>query len=149
RTSNPGAARFYPDINAPLDDAHCQRTEITRANVDQTLRFFLEDGRYLNLRFSPIDAPAAAISLTGARVVNRAGNLISLIAPERVEPLRNLNRAPGPDEAATFVATSGREAPLAAIELEAPLILKTHAAASGRTLLRRFIIAWAIAFFVA
>src|SRR5205823_14812893 len=68
RTSNPGAARFYPDINAPLDDAHCQRTEITRANVDQTLRFFLDDGRYLNLRFSPIDTPAATISLTGARV---------------------------------------------------------------------------------
>ena len=149
RTSNPGTARFYPDINAPLDDAHCQRAEITRANVDQTLSFALKDGRYLNLRFSPTDTPASTITLSASRVVSRADNIVRLIAPEDIQPLRNLNSVPGPGGQVTLAATPGKDIPLVGIELGSPVILKTYAEPSGRTLARRFVISWLIVGFAA
>jgi hypothetical protein len=147
RTSNPGTARFYPDINAPVDDSHCQRVDVPQANVDQKLRFVLADGRYLNLRFSPIDAPATSITLTAARVVTRADIVVRLIAPERLQPLRNLNAAQGAAGQPVLATTSDPGIPLVAVELERPLILKTYEDPSGRTLVRRFIISWLIAAF--
>lgn len=120
-----------------------------RANVDQTLRFALKDGRYLNLRFSPTDAPTSAVTLSAARVVSRADALVRLIAPECIQPLRNLNSAPEPDGQATLATTAVEEIPLVAIELGSPLILKTYADPSGRTLLRRFVISWLIVAFAA
>jgi hypothetical protein len=147
RTSNPGTARFYPDINAPLDDAHCQRVEVTRANVDQKLHFDLADGRYLNLRFIPTDAPATSVILTAARVVNRAGVIVRLIAPERIRPLRNLNAAEGAASQSAPATISDPGTALVTIELGEPLILKTYNHPSARTVLRRFIFSWFIAAF--
>jgi hypothetical protein len=140
RASTSGIARFYPDINAPMDDAHCQRTAISEAPA--TLRFPLEDGRYLNLRLSPLDKPAATVSLSAFRIVRPPDLVVRQITPQQVQPLHNLSRTGANETGATYDTVAGPDLPLLNIELGSPLILKTYSTQTARTLLRRFLVAW-------
>ena len=99
-------------------------------NQEGVYKFPLPDGRYLNLNFNPTDVPGASFTVSRVKVIDRVGTLIRSIAPERVKTVGAIELSRN---------ERGRYRPMLLMELRPPLILKSYARPSGRSLLRRFV----------
>jgi len=102
-------------------------------NQEGVYKFPLPDGRYLNLNFNPTDVADASFTVSRVRVIDRVGTLIRSIAPERVKTAGTT---------ALSRKDLGRYRPMLLMELRPPLILKSYARSSVRSLLRRFVISF-------
>jgi len=128
RASAPGLAQLFLD-NSPKSP----QVAVLGDNQEGVHKFPLPNGRYLNLNFSPTDVAGASFTVSRVAVIDRVGTLIRSIAPERLKT------------AGTTQLTRkelGRYRPMLLMELRPPLILKSYARPSVRSLLRRFVISF-------
>lgn len=128
RASAPGLAQLFLDSTSKSSGVPGLGD-----NQEGVHKFPLPDGRYLNLNFSPTDVAGVSFTVSHVRVIDRVGTLIRSIAPERVKPV---------ETTAPFRKGLGRDRPMLLMELRPPLILKSYARPSGRSLLRRFVISF-------
>jgi hypothetical protein len=128
RASAPGFAHLSFDSNSKSS-----QIAVLGDNQERVYKFPLSDGRYLNLNFSPTDIAGASFSVSHVRVIDRVGTLIRSIAPERVRTVPTTE---------LFRKEIGHDQPMLLVEMRPPLILKSYAGPSGRSLLRRFVISF-------
>jgi hypothetical protein len=142
RAEMSGDARLYYSVPFESGTAESVTLTIKGGNQDVDYRFPLPEGRYLNVRFDPINRASTLVAISHARVIDRSGNLIRSIAPERFKMLQQIERLEinGPN----LVVLTGDAAnqPALLLNLGPPLILKNYAGTSYRTLVRRFAIAF-------
>ncbi|PYJ90044.1 MAG: hypothetical protein DME70_01250, partial [Verrucomicrobia bacterium] len=142
RTVTSGISRLYYSVPFESGTTESASQPIKGGNLDVDYKFALPEGRFLNVRFDPINRAGSLVTISHARVIDRSGNLIRSIMPERFKRLQQIERLEvnGPD---TIVLTGPTaDHPALLLDLGSPLILKNYAGPSHRTLLRRFAIAF-------
>ncbi|MEN3371124.1 MAG: hypothetical protein V7609_3267 [Verrucomicrobiota bacterium] len=142
RSELPGFARLFYDIPSTLDGSGSVRLPIQGGNAEATYNFPLTDGRYANLRFEPTDQRHNVIVLSRARIVDRSDTLLRAIRPSEIKASSELDQFQVSETEVTLTTSTERNHPILIMELGRPVILKNAAAASLRTLLRRFLIAF-------
>jgi hypothetical protein len=112
--------------------------EVTRhdsASGERVDKIPLRDGAYVNLQFSLSAGTQQLSDLARVRVVDRAGTLLRSIPPQQI---RAAERA----ELSERDAAANRQVLI--LELRPPMVLRTYAQPSARTLLRRFTISFVV-----
>ena len=85
RSSLSGFAQLYYDVGSGVNEKDSVRLPVVGGNREVAYKFPLPQGRYRDLRFDPTDRARNTMALTGARVVDRAGNLVRSISPSQFQ----------------------------------------------------------------
>lgn len=149
RSELPGFARLYYDTPSALDRSGSFRLPI-QGGAEVTYKFPLTDGKYANLRFEPTDQSRNTIVLSRARIIDRGDTLLRAIPPRQIKASSSeLERFQVSETDVTLTSSAARDHPLLVLELGRPVILRNAAAASVRTLLRRFLVSFLLSSIVA
>jgi hypothetical protein len=149
RSDLPGFARLCYDTPCTLGGRGFVLLPIQGGDAEVTYKFPLTDGRYANLRFEPTDQSHNTIVLSRARIIDRGNILLRAIQTRQIKAASELDRFQVSETQVTLTTSAARDHPILILELGKPLILRNAAAASVRTLLRRFLIAFLISWSVA
>jgi hypothetical protein len=142
RSSLPGFAQLYYDTGTGVNEHDSTRIEVEGGNHEVTYRFSLPAGSYSYLRFDPIDQPRASMTLSQARITDRAGRLLRLIDPGKIKASNEIEGLQANETQASFTTSLKGNDPILAIELGEPLFLKSNARPSPWKLSRRFVLSF-------
>lgn len=139
-----GFAQLYYDVGSGVNESDSFRTPIEGDNRQAVYRFPLPRGMYSNLRFDPTDRPRSHITLTNARIADRAGHLVHAIPPSEIKPSHQIENFEAGDTEVSFTTPAGGNDSILALEFAEPVILGNFVKPSFRTLVRRFLISFLI-----
>jgi hypothetical protein len=146
RSSFSGFAQLYYNADSGDKEADSVRLPLQGGNRDVDYKFRLPEGTYSLLKFNPTDRPGNVMTLSQMRIVTGAGRLVRAIEPNQVKASQQIERLePGPTSM-SLTTTSSADNPILSLELREPLVLKSFARASWRTLVRRFLLSFPITF---
>jgi len=145
RSAQSGFAQLYYDTGAGINERDSSRLPLEGGNKQVTYQFALPEGKYANLRFDPTDRARNAMTLSGARIVDRGGHLFRVIPPAQIKAAQQIEKLEAGETQVTFATAVTATDPILALELGEPLILKSFARPSSRKLARRFFISFLVA----
>jgi hypothetical protein len=145
RSARSGFAQLYYDTGAGLNERDSSRLPLEGGNKQVTYRFPLPEGTYTNLRFDPTDRARNAMTLSGARIVDRGGNLFRVIPPTAIKAVHDIEELTAGNTQVTFTTAATATDPILSVDPGEPLILKNFTRPSIRTLTRRFLISFLVA----
>lgn len=146
RSALSGFAQLYYDVGSGVNGKDSFRLPVEGGNRDALYRFPLPEGRYPNLRFDPTDRARNSMTLSGGRIVDRAGNLVRAIPPSQIKVSQQIEQLEAGETKVTFTTAATADDPILTVELGEPVILrKSFARPSLRKLLRRFLISFVLA----
>jgi hypothetical protein len=140
-----GLAQLYYDIGAGLNERDSSRTTIEGGNHQAVFRFPLPQGRYSNLRFDPTNRPRNHMTLTNARIVDRAGHLVRVIPPKQIKPSQQIENFEAGETEVSFTTSDNSDDSILVVELGETVSLGNIVNLSFRKLARRFFIAFLVA----
>jgi hypothetical protein len=142
RAASSGVARLYYSVPFESGTTESTTLPIKGGNLDVDYKFPLPEGRYLNVLFDPINRADSLVTISHARVIDRSGNLIRSIMPERFKMLQEIERLEINGSNVAVMTGAAADQPALILDLGPPLILKNYAGPSYRTVSRRFAIAF-------
>lgn len=142
RSSLSGFAQLYWDVGSGVNEKDSVRLPVQGGNRQIDYKFPLAEGRYSYLRFDPTDRARNTMTLVGARIVDRSGNLIRMIPPSQFKPSQEIEQLDAHETKVTLTTAAAATDPILKLDLEEPVILKSYARPSFRKLLRRFLISF-------
>jgi len=145
QSTHPGFAQLYYDVGNGVNEHDSSRLPVQGGNSKETYRFAMPEGIYPNLRFDPTDRPRDTITLSGARIIDRAGRVIRVIPPNEIKAAQQIENIETSQTGVTFTTTANATDPILAVQLNEPVWLKSFARPSFRKLARRFAISFIIA----
>lgn len=142
QSSLSGTARLTPESGRGGATNRSTELSIRGNNSKDRYQFSVPEGNYSQWQFEPIDQPSAVLILSDARVVDRSGRLIREIPPTEIHVLKQAGglEVNGPEISLTSPALGGP--PVLEVAFVPPLILKSFATASAKTMLRRFLVSF-------
>jgi hypothetical protein len=144
-SAHPGVAQLYYDVGNGINEHDSSRLPVQGGASEITYRFPLPQGNYTNLRFDPTDRPGNTMTLSGARIVDRAGRLLRSIPPGQIKPIQQIDKFETSETALTLTTAANGNAPTLAVEPSEPIALKSFGRASFRKLARRFLLSFLVA----
>lgn len=148
RSSLPGFAQLYYDAGSGFNETDSARIPLQGGAQENRCRFSIAEGSYSKLRFDPTDRAGDVVTLSNARLVDWSGRVLRDIAPERFQAVHDIEALTVNGPEVRFRTAAAANDPILTIELGEPVLLKSFATPSWRTLLRRFLIFFGIAFVV-
>ena len=142
RSSLSGFAQLYWDVGSGVNEKDSVRLPVQGGNRQIDYKFPLAEGRYSSLRFDPTDRARNTMTLVGARIVDRSGNLVRVIPPSQIKVSQQVAQLEAHETKVTLTTAADATDPILALDLGEPVILKSYARPSFRKLLRRFLISF-------
>jgi hypothetical protein len=144
RSSLPGFAQLYYDVGSGLNDHDSSRVPIEGHDREISCRFPLPEGIFRSLRFDPTDRNGNSMTLSAARIVDRAGRVVRLVAPTQFKALNDIEGLSANNQTVSFTTAAAGDDPMLAVDLGEPIALKSFGRPSWRTLFRRFLNAFIV-----
>ena len=85
RSSLSGFAQLYYDTGSGVNEKNSSRLPVEGGNRPGQYKFPLPEGMFSEFRFDPTDRARNSMTLVGARIVDRAGNLVRVIPPSQIK----------------------------------------------------------------
>jgi len=142
RASLPGFAQLFYNVDSGTNRSYSTRLPIEAGSQEVVYRFPLPEGRYTSLRFAPADRSGNRITLSRARVVGQTGTVLRTIRPEQFDAFRQIEHLEASLTGITFLTAGSDGDSSFRLELGEPLVVRTFARPSWRTLARRFLVAF-------
>lgn len=135
-----GFAQLYYDVGAGVNEHDSFRAAIEGGNRQAVYRFPLPVGRYSILRFDPTDRPRNHMTLSNARIVDRAGRLVRLIPTEQIKPAQQIENFRTGDTEVSFTTSASGSDSILALYFDESMTLGNFVKFSFRKLARHFLI---------
>jgi hypothetical protein len=142
RSELPGFAQLYYDAGEAMREARSVRLPIAGGARDVEYRFPLPEGRFTNLRFDPTDQGGNRVALSRLRIVRRPAEVLRTIQPGQLKPSQRMNRFEATATEVNLTTAASGIPSFLTVELGEPVVLKTFARDSWRTLARHFLISF-------
>ena len=144
RSSLAGFAQLYYDVGRGINEGDSSRIEIGGHDREIRGRFPLPEGIFRSLRFDPTDRNQNTMTLSAARIVDRSGRVVRVIAPNQFKPANDIEGLSANDEKVNFSTAANGHDPILAVDLGEPIALKSFGRPSFRTLFRHFVAAFVV-----
>jgi hypothetical protein len=145
RSALSGFAQLYYDAGPALKEAESVRLPVEGGNRDVDYKFPLTEGRLTNLRFDPTDQGGNRVVLSRMRIVHHPADLLRTIQPSQLKPSQRMDRFETTATEVYLTTADNGAASFLTVELGEPLVLRTFARDSWRTLARRFLVPFPLA----
>ena len=144
RLSGSGVAMIYYDIGRGINPLDFVRVPTLGGDLARRYRFPLPAGDYQGVRFDPTKLGGARVTLSDARIVDRAGQAVREFPATAFKPAQEFTLEASNESEATFTTPPGSTDPILAVETGGPFTLHASPGLAVREKVKDFLFAWVL-----